>query len=321
MRFDIRPRRPWRAALAAFAATALVLGVVATLVLALASNAELDRTATPLARSTDAAAGAVTTASVPRARAALRTVGAPASSRPTAPSSPRRGQPRGRRAARAGSAGRGRRRRADLRDGTSRRWPRRRPGRARRAGAPGGRGCLPAPVRTPVLADPGAEPGGGGARVIAADRRACRLRGLSLAAEAIAAGRPSAVTLEGRARGAPPLRGDGGRVARPTPQVAAEARMEALGAARAAALAGGRPHPRGWRATTPPSAWSPARAGRRHLVEDAVRGGLTSAGAVSRRLSLSDGRARGRGLAVPAGAWWGWGRGPSRPAWRRSGAR
>lgn len=313
MRFDIRPRRPWRAALAAFAATALVLGVVATLVLALASNAELDRTAAPLARSTDAAAGAVTTASVPRARAALRTVGAPA--RLVAPDgtviaqvgagSPvwAAGGPGwfGRLAA-VGAGG------WTLREGALETTATTPTGATLVARAPLADGAAsPAPVRTPVLVLILALSLAAAVLVwIAADRRARRLRGLSVAAEAIAAGRPSAVTLEGRGemrRLSEAMAAAASRAS--TLQVAAEARMEALGAALA-------PLPLPVAARTPSgglvrndalerlvAGLAPADA---VLVEEAVRGGLTSAGAVSRRLSLSDGRAlEVEAWAVPGG--------------------
>lgn len=313
MRIDTRPRRPWRAALAAFAVTALTLGVVATAVLVLASNAELDRAAAPLTRSADAAAGAVTTASVPRARAALRSVGVPA--RLVAPdgtviAQTGAGNPVwsaggpgwfGRLAA-IGASG------WTLHDGALQATATTPTGATLVARAPLAEGTAsPAPVRTPVLIPVLALSLVAAALVwIVADRRARRLRDLSLAAEAIAVGRPSAVALEGRGEMRRLSEAMASAAARAsTLQVAAESRMEALGAALA-------PLPMPVAARTPSGGLVRNEALDRLvgglppadavLVEDAVRGGLTSAGAVSRRLSLSDGRAlEVEAWAVPGG--------------------
>ena len=302
MRTDTRPRRPWRAALAAFAATALTLGIVALLALTLASNAELDRTAAPVAGATDRAAAAITTASVPRARAALRGVGAPARLvaadgaviAQTAAASPvwSAGGPGwfGRLAA-VGADG------WALRDGAVQTTAVTPTGATVVVRAPlaAGAASLSA-VRTPLLVvilllSLAAAV----ATWVLADRRARRLSRLSVAAEAISAGRAATVEPEGRGeirRLSEAMAGAAARAA--TLQTAAESRMEALGAALA-------PLPMPVAARTPSgglvrndaldrlvAGLTPADAGQ---VEDAVRSGLTSSGAVSQRLSLSDDRA------------------------------
>lgn len=313
MRIDTRPRRPWRAALAAFAVTALTLGLVAVVVLGLAAHAELSRTADPLVRATDAAAAATTTTSVPAARAALRTIDAPARLTgrdgaviaQTAPASAvwSAGGPGwfGRLAA-VGAGG------WNLRDGAvavTRTTP---SGSTivARAPLPDGAGTLGS-ARTPIVALILLLSLLAGALVWAlAERRARRLRRMAVAAEAIAAGRPSAVTAEGRGEMRRLSEAMAAAAARAsTLQVAAESRMEALGAALAPL-----PHPVA--ARTPSgglvrndaldrliSGLTPADAAQ---VEDAIRGGLASSGAVSRRLSLSDGRAlEVEAWAVPGG--------------------
>lgn len=313
MRFDTRPRRPWRAALAAFAATALTLGVVAALALGLASRSEVARTGDPLARSADAAAAAITTTSVPAARASMRTLD----------TSARLVGANGRVIARVGPAGSV--------------WTAGEPGWFGRLATLGAGGwtlrdsavqvtrTTPSGAtliaRSPLPAGAGTA---GSARTplivlvlllslaaailtwILADRRARRIRRMSLAAEAIAAGRPSAVPPEGRGEMRRLSEAMAAAAARAsTLQVAAESRLEALGAA-VAPLA----HPVA--ARTPSGGLIRNDALDRLIagltladaaqVEDAVRGGLASVGAVSRRLTLSDGRAlEVEAWAVPGG--------------------
>ncbi len=310
MRFDTRPRRPWRAALAAFAATALVLGLVAALAVGLASRSEIARTGDPVARSADRAAAAITGTSVPIARAALRGVGG--SARVVAPN--------GTVIARVGPA-------APAADPA---WF----GRLATTGVSGWTlrdGAVQAARTTPSGATlvvtrplPAGAATAGAARTplaaavlvlslvaavltwIASDRRARGLRRMAVAAEAIAVGRPSAVPPEGRGEMRRLSEGMAGAAARAsTLQVAAESRLEALGAALAPLA-----HPVA--ARTPSGGLIRNDALDRLIaglgvvdaaqVEDAVRGGLASAGAVSRRLSLSDGRAlEVEAWAVPGG--------------------
>ena len=313
MRIDSRPRRPWRVALAAFAASALTLGVVAALAIGLASRSEIARVGDPLARRADAAAARITTTSAPAARAALRTTGAGA----------RLVGADGRIIARTGPSG-------AVWTGGDPSWF----GRLATLGASGWTlrdGSVQVTRSTPsgatLVARAPLPPGAGtagsarnpviavvllislGVAVLAwvlAERRSRRLRRMSVAAEAIAAGRPSAVPPEGRGEWRRLSEAMAAAAARAsTLQVAAESRLEALGAALAPLA-----HPVA--ARTPSGGLIRNDALERLIaglavadaaeVEDAVRGGLASVGAVSRRLTLSDGRAlEVEGWAVPGG--------------------
>lgn len=306
-----RPRRPWRAAIATFAATAVALGLVVVLALSLEMRDDIARTADPLARAADAAAGRVDPARSADARAVLASSGVAA--RLIGPAGRVRIQTGDGSLWSAGGPGRiGALAtvRADgwsLRDGAV---------EARRSLASGGAVVLRSPLPAGV--------GGVGAigpiliaiglvSLIAAGlawlmgaRAGRRLMHLSLAAEAVAGGRAASITPSGRGE----WRRLSEAVAVATDrtvalQAAAEARVEALGAALAPLA-----HPVA--ARTPSGGLIRNEALERLVgaltgadaaqVDDAVRMGLTSSGPVSRRLSLSDGRAlEMEGWSVPGG--------------------
>lgn len=313
MSHESRPRRPWRAALATAAATAIVLALVAALALGLDLRREAGRTGGPLAERADALAATLDPARTARARALLEEDGAGA----------RLLGPAGRVRIEAGDADAlwdagapelaaalatvgvsGWR----LRDGAV---------EAARDLPSGGRLVLreplPAGAGTIGSAGPPLIGAVAGLSLLAGliawwlgGRVNRRLRALAEAAEALAAGRPQAV---------PELRpGEWRRLSSAmaaaaarasTLQVAAEARMEALGAALAPMA-----HPVA--ARTPSGGLIRNDALERMVgalalpdaaqVEEAVRLGLASSGAVSRRISLSDGRALEiEAWAVPGG--------------------
>lgn len=299
---DPRPRRPWRAALAAAAICAVALGLVAAVALATDLRREVARTGAPLARAADVLARDIDPAATGRSRAALEASGRDA----------RLIGPAGRVRIEAGPGG------AVWGAGPPA-WPgalatARAPGWTLRDGAVEARRALPSGGQI-VLREalrPGAGTVGASAvpvitavavlALIAAiatwlvgSRVNRRLRALATGAEAIAAGRPP---------GSPP--GGGGEwrrlaeglgaVAERTAglQAATEARMDALGAALAPLA-----HPAA--ARTPSGglirndALERLTAGLAPVdaaaVDDAVRRGLGAGGPVSRRLALSDGRA------------------------------
>lgn len=296
-----RPRRPWRAALAAAVAAAAALTLVAAIALGTDLRREVARTGTPLARSADALAGEIDPSRTARARAALEQSGLDARLLGTAgrvrleagpdPAVWQAGEP--------GWAGELATLRAsgwDLRDGAveARRTL---PGGAEllvRAPLADGAGTLGASL-APVLAAIGALAllAGAMAWVIGA-RANRRLRALSAAAEAIASGRPPSVPTGGRGEWRRLGAAVGEMAERAVDlQLAAEARIDALGAALAPLA-----HPVAARTSSGGlirndaldrlvAGLDPADAG---VVDDAVRRGLGASGPVSRRLTLSDGR-------------------------------
>jgi signal transduction histidine kinase len=175
-----------------------------------------------------------------------------------------------------------------------------------RAPLPAGAGTMPWPGPPLIVAGIVLSLLAGLAAWLLGARRARRARGLAGALEAMAAGRPAVVAPEGR--------GDWRRLSGAAHaaldraedlRAAAESRMEAFGAALAPLA-----HPVA--ARTPSGglirndalerlvgAMAAADAAQ---VEDALRTGLSSSGAVSRRLTLSDGRAlEVDAWAVPGG--------------------
>ena len=313
MHHDTRPRRPWRAAIATFAATALALGLVAALTLGRDIRREVARTADPLAQAADRTAATIDPARPARAREALEASGA--SARLIGPGGRVRietgpggavweaGDP-----APAGALATARVGGWALRDGAV---------EAARALPSGGRVVLRAPL------EPGAGTvGSAGPPVIGAiallsllaggvawalgTRRERRLARLTAAAHALAASRPVTVEPEGRGGWRALSEALGAAAERAgVLQTAADARMEALGAALAPLA-----HPVA--ARTPSGglirndalermvgALAPVDAA---AVDGAVRVGLASSGPVARRLSLSDGRSlEVEGWAVPGG--------------------
>lgn len=306
-----RPRRPWRAAIAAFAAAAAVLGLAAVLALALEMRDDAGKTAGPVARAADRVAADIDPARTGDARAVLAGSGF---------------------AARLiGPAGRVR-----IEAGDGRLWSAAGPGRmavlatirsdgwSLRDGVVEVRRPLPSGgavvLRSPLPA--GAAGVGGAAPIllvigllatlaaalawIAGARASRRLRHLSVAAEAAAGGRAASLTPSGRGEWRRLSQAVAAVTDRTTAlQAAAEARVEALGAALAPLA-----HPVA--ARTPSGglirndalerlvgALTPQDAAQ---VDDAVRMGLAASGPVSRRLALADGRAlEMEGWAVPGG--------------------
>jgi len=313
MHQDPHLRRPWRAALIAFAASAIALGLVAALALGLGLRHEVARTGDPLARAADAAAERIDPARLAPARRLLQDTGGPA--RLIGPGGKVRLQTGGAGSvwdapaadwtgalATTGAGG------WALRDGAVEARRELSTGAAvvlRRPLAPGA-GALGAEV-WPVAALVG---------VLAllaaaltwwlAARAAGRLRRLAAASEAAAAGRPGPVAAEGRGDWRRLGAAVGAHVARTADlQDVAEARVEALGAALAPLA-----HPAA--ARTPAGGLIRNEALERLVgglgvedrrqVEDAVRSGLSSAGPVSRRLALTDGRMlEMEAWAVPGG--------------------
>jgi signal transduction histidine kinase len=313
MHQDPHPRRPWRAALIAFAASALALGLVAALALGLGLRHEVARTGDPLARAADAAAERIDPARLGPSREVLQGTGGPA--RLIGPGGKVRLQAGGDAPvwdapaadwtgalATAGAGG------WTLRDGAV---------EARRELSTGAAVVLRRPLA------PGAGALGGDVWPVAAlvgvlavmaaalawwlaARAAGRLRRLAAASEAAAAGRPAAVVAEGRGDWHRLGTAVGAHVARTADlQDVAEARVEALGAALAPLA-----HPAA--ARTPAGGLIRNEALERLVgglgvedrrqVEDAVRSGLSSAGPVSRRLALGDGRLlEMEAWAVPGG--------------------
>ena len=310
---DPRPRRPWRAALAAAAIAAVATGLVAAVALGMDMRRELAGTGAPLARTADALARDLDPARLAQARATLEASGADArlvgpAGRVRLETGPggavwRAGEPGWAGAlATAGESG------WTLRDGAV---------EARRALPGGGAVVLREPLRegagtlgasaAPVLWSIGvvALLAGMGAWMVAA-RTGRRVRETAVALEAVAAGRPPGPRAGSRGEWARLDHAVGEMVERTADlQLAAEARMDSLGAA-VAPLA----HPVAARTPsgglirndalerlaaglTPPDAAQ---------VDDAVREGLGAGGPVARRLALSDGRVlEAESWAVPGG--------------------
>lgn len=311
MHHSHRPRRPWRAAIAAFAATAAALGLVAVAALALEIRDDVARTGDPLARSAAATAAGIDPARTAEARAALAEAGGAA----------RLLGPAGRVRLEAGDAslwtagdpapiGALAAVRADgwsLRDGVV----------EARAALPSGAAVV---LRAPLPPGAATATGTSGVLVpiillallaatavwILASRQARRLRDMTLAAEAMAAGRSASLAPAGRGewlRASTAVATAAERTA--ALQSAAEARVGALGAALAPLA-----HPVA--ARTPSGSLIRNEALERlvgslalpdaDLVGDAVSTGLAASGPVSRRIALSDGRAfEMEGWAVPGG--------------------
>lgn len=306
-----RPRRPWRAAIATFAATAVALGLVVVAALALEIRDDAARSGDPLAQAAAAAAGRIDTARTAAARTTLGEAGGAA----------RLLGPAGRVRAEAGDAalweagdpapiGALAAIRVDgwsLRDGVV----------EARASLPSGGAVV---LRAPLPAGTATATGTAGVLVpivllsllaaaavwILASRQARRLRDITLAAEAIAAGRTAALAPAGRGEWLRASEAVGAAAERSAAlQAAAEARVGALGAALAPLA-----HPVA--ARTPSGSLirnealerlvgslAPPDAGQ---VDDAVAMGLAASGPVSRRIALSDGRAfEMEAWAVPGG--------------------
>ncbi len=310
---DPRPRRPWRAALAAAALAAVAAGLVAAVALGMDMRREVAGTGAPLARTADALARDLDPARTAQARAAMQATGADA--RLIGPAGRVRIETgrdgavwsagdAGWAGAAATTGGSG----WTLLDGAV---------EARRPLPGGGAVVLREPLRAgagtvgasmaPVLGAIGvvALLAGLGAWLVAA-RTNRRVRGTAVALEAVAAGRPPAPRGESRGEWARLDRAVGEVVERTADlQVAAEARMDSLGAALAPLA-----HPVA--ARTPSgglirndalerltTALPPADAAQ---VDDAVRLGLGASGPVARRLALSDGRVlEAEAWAVPGG--------------------
>ncbi|MGD9571151.1 MAG: ATP-binding protein [Thermoleophilia bacterium] len=310
---DPRPRRPWRAALAAAAAVLVATSLVAAVALGMDLRREVARTGAPLARTADELARTIDPARPVAARAALAGTGADA----------RLLGPAGRVRAQAGPGG-------AVWEAGDAGWAgalatMRAEGWTLVDGAVEARRTLPSGAQV-VLREPlapGAGTLGASAAPVAwaigiatllagligwllAARRNRHLREAATALESLAAGRPPALPTGGRGEWA---RLDGavaGMVERAADlQAAAEARMDALGAALAPL-----DHPVA--ARTPSgglirndalerlvAGLAPADAGQ---VDDAVRQGLATSGPVARRLVLSDGRVlEMEAWAVPGG--------------------
>ncbi len=306
-----RPRRPWRAAIAVFAASAVALGLAAVLALGLELRHDAAAVGAPLARTADRVAAGVDPARTAEARGALASAGVPARL--------------------LGPAGRVR-----IETGDPAVWSAGAPGRAGalattrsggwtlRAGVVQARRELPSGgavvLRAPLPAGAGSV-GAGPAIAVAvlllsliaaaiawllAARAGRRVREVSVAAEAIAAGRPAALEPSGRGEWRRLTEAVGAAAGRAGAfQAAAEARVEALGAALAPLA-----HPVA--ARTPSGALIRNEALERLTgalaprdaaeVDAAVSMGLTASGPVSRRLALSDGRAlEVEAWAVPGG--------------------
>jgi signal transduction histidine kinase len=311
MHHSHRPRRPWRAAIATFAATAVALGLVAAVALALEIRDDVARTGEPLAQAAAATAGRIDPARTAAARATLAEAGG---------------------AARLlGPAGRVR-----VEAGEASLWDAGDPamigalaairadGWTLRDGVVEARGALPTGgavvLRAPLPAGAATATGTAGVMVpvillallaaaavwILASRQARRLRDITLAAEAMAAGRTAAIAPAGRGEWLRASAAVGAAAERSAAlQAAAEARVGALGAALAPLA-----HPVA--ARTPSGSLIRNEALERLVgslalpdagqVDDAVAMGLAAAGPVSRRIALSDGRAfEMEAWAVPGG--------------------
>ena len=305
-----RPRRPWRAAITAFAAVALALGIAVVLALALEARHDLGRSAEPLARTADAIAARIDPARTADARAVLEVSGV--SARLVGPAGRVRiqaGDPALWAAGGPGLAGALATAGVDgwsLRDGVlEARRPLASGAVVLRAPAPAGAASVGAVA--PILMVIGLMSLlAAGLTWIVAARTARRLDGLSLATEGIAAGRLVPVSPSGRGQWRRLSEGVQAAVTRAaTLQAAAEARVEALGAALAPLA-----HPMA--ARTPSGALirndalerlvgalAPADAAQ---VDEAVGMGLSASGPVSHRVSLSDGRSfEMEAWAVPGG--------------------
>lgn len=310
---DPYPRRAWWAALVAFAASLAVLGLVAVLARGLDLRNEVARTGDPLARTADALAARVDPAAVGKARAALERAGVPArlvdsagraklqtGGSPSVWGAPSAAWPGALATAGAGAW--------SLRDGAV---------EARRPLASGGAVVL----RAPLAPDAGtigapAWPVAGLILLLSAicagiawwraARAESRLRRLVAASDAAAAGRPGVVAIEGGGGWRRLSSAVAAHAARTADlQAAAEARVEALGAALSPLA-----HPVA--ARTPAGGLIRNEALERLVatldpvdrtrVEDAVQAGLAASGPVSRRLALGDGRAlEVDAWAVPGG--------------------
>lgn len=306
-----RPRRPWRAATAAFAATAGALALTAGIVLALEIRSDTGRTGEALGRTADGLASRIDPSRPVDARAAMLGTDLPA--RLVGPAGRVRTQTGDPAAWEAGAPGilatlattrvEGWR----LRDGAV---------EARRALPSGGAVVVRAPLpagagSVDAMVPIGIAIGllsllGGALGWILGARSGRRLVDISVAAEAMAAGRTAALTPSGGGewrRASEAVAAAGVRSA--ALQAAAEARVEALGAALAPLA-----HPAA--ARTPSgslirndaldrmvAAMSPPDAAQ---VDDAVTMGLSASGPVSRRIALSDGRVlEMEAWAVPGG--------------------
>ncbi len=306
-----RPSPPWRVALAAFAVAAAAFGLVAGLVLVLEARHDVAAVGDPLARTADGVARQLDAGRPAAARAVLEGAGLPA--RISGPSGSVRiqtGDGAIWSAGGPGSSGALVEFGADgwtLRDGAV---------EAARALDSGGTVALRAPLpagtaslgaSTSIAVAIGALSliAAGIAWLMAARMRR-RLRRLSLVAETVAAGRLAAVTPSGRGEWRRLEEAVAAATERTTAlQTAAEAGMEALGAALAPLA-----HPMA--ARTPSGGLIRNDALERLVgglppqdiaqVDDAVRMGLAASGPVSRRVSLADGRAlEMEGWAVPGG--------------------
>ena len=297
---DSRPPRPWRAALLALVISVAALGLVAAISQGVGLRGEVGRTGDPLASSADALAARLDPARTARAREQLRGTGEAA--RLVGPAGAVRIQT-GPDLWRAGDAGWA----ARLATAGAGAW-------TLRSGAVEAAATLPSGGRVVLRAPlpPGAGSLGTGGRPllgaivllsllaavltwILAARRGARLRRFAAAAEAAAAGRPAAVPVEGRGdwrRASEAAHAVSVRVA--DLQDAAEARVEALGAALAPLA-----HPAAARTPAGGLIRNDALerlvggmpAGDAAQVEAAVRVGLSSSGPVSQRVTLSDARA------------------------------
>jgi signal transduction histidine kinase len=302
MHQDHQPRRQWRVALLSAVAAAVALGLIAIMALGLALRQEVDRTGDPLARSADRLAARLDPGDVAEARGLLATTGADA--RLIGPGGRVRAQTGPGGAWRAGDAGwvgalatsgaGG----WSLRDGAVE-ASRELPSGARvvlRQELPEGAGTLgsAAWVAGALVLVLGLA--FGGLAWWLAGRRARTLRRLSSAAGAAAEGRPAALpAAEGDPEWRRLLEAVVALAARAGDmQAAAESRVEALAAAilplahpvAARTPAGGLVRNEALERLA--GALAPAD---RAELEDALRAGLGSPGAVSRRLALSDGRA------------------------------
>ena len=298
---DLRPGRPWRTALGVFVALAVALGLVAAFAVGLGMRHEAERAGAPLARSADALAARIDPSDLRAARAALADAGAPA--RLLGPAGRVRAEAGGPDSAWAAGAAEWPGALAtagvdgwSLRDGAveaSRTLPSGARVVLRQSLAPGaaavGDDLWPLAALVGLLTVLGAA-----AAWVLAARAGARMRAVAAAAEVTAAGRPAPVPELGRGEMRRLSRAVGALTARAAElQDAAEARVEALGA-----VLGPMDHPAA--ARTPAGSlirnealerlMRDAAPGDAGAIEEAVRAGLESAGPVSRRLSLVDGR-------------------------------
>ena len=299
---DLRPGRPWRTALGVFVALAVALGLVAAFAVGLGMRHEAERAGAPLARSADALAARIDPSDLRAARAALADAGAPA--RLLGPAGRVRAEAGGPDSAWAAGAAAWPGALAtagvegwSLRDGAveaSRTLPSGARVVLRQSLAPGaaavGDDLWPLAALVGLLTVLGAA-----AAWVLAARAGTRMRVVAAAAEVTAAGRPAPVPELGRGDMRRLSRAVGALTARAAElQDAAEARVEALGA-----VLGPMDHPAA--ARTPAGSlirnealerlMRDAAPGDAGAIEEAVRAGLESAGPVSQRLSLVDGRA------------------------------